>query len=65
MPGKPASTSETCSFGPAPKPTAAPEKSLALEATWAWISSPMTISQSPVRPLMVFGFGTVSVMRSS
>ena len=50
MPGKPASISDTCSFGPAPKPTAAPENSLAFEATWAWISRPMTISQAPVRP---------------
>src|SRR5215217_4121813 len=51
MPGMAASTSDTCSFGPAPKPTAAPLNSFEFEATWAWTSSPRTISQSPVRPL--------------
>jgi len=35
MPGMAASTSDTCSFGPAPKPTAAPLNSLELDATWA------------------------------
>src|SRR3569833_1021903 len=50
MHGIAASTSETCSLGPAPKPTAAPENSLDFEATWAWTSSPITISQAPVRP---------------
>ncbi len=50
MPGMAASTRLTCSFGPAPKPTAAPENSFDFEATWAWTSSPMTSSQGPVRP---------------
>ncbi len=50
MPGIAASTRLTCSFGPAPKPTAAPENSFDFDATWAWISSPRTISQGPVRP---------------
>ena len=36
----------------APAPTAAPENSLALEATWAWTSRPRTISHGPVRPWM-------------
>ena len=34
------------------KPTAAPENSLDLASTWAWTSMPMTISQSPVAPLI-------------
>jgi hypothetical protein len=50
MPGMAASMKLTCSFGPAPKPTAAPEKSLDFEATWAWTSRPITSSQAPVRP---------------
>src|SRR5262245_30466511 len=54
MPGMAASTRETCSFGPAPKPTAAPENSLALEATWACTSRPSTISHGPVRPWISF-----------
>jgi len=35
MPGKAASTGETCVFGSAPKSVAAPENSLAFEITWA------------------------------
>jgi hypothetical protein len=50
MPGIAASTSETWEFGAAPKAVAAPENSLALETTWAWISRPITTSQSPVTP---------------
>src|ERR1700679_2326905 len=50
MPGMAASTRLTCSFGPAPKPTAAPENSFEREATWAWTSRPRTISRGPVRP---------------
>ena len=60
MPGMAASTSATWALGAAPAPTAAPENSLALEATWAWISSPRTISHSPVRPVIVLVF--VSLM---
>jgi len=51
MPGIAASTSETLQFGSAPNAVEAPENSLAFEATCAWISSPMTTSQSPVSPL--------------
>ena len=39
-------------LGSAPNAVAAPEKSLALETTWAWTSRPTTTSQSPVAPLM-------------
>ncbi len=54
IPGMAASTRLTLAFGASPKPTAAPEKSLALEATCAWISRPITTSQSPVAPGMRF-----------
>src|SRR5262245_5537334 len=50
MPGKAASTSATCVFGSAPKAVAAPETSLASLVTWAWTSSPITTSHSPVAP---------------
>src|SRR5689334_2322974 len=52
MPGIAASTKETCVLGAPPNSVAAPEKSFALEATWAWTSRPMTTSQSPVLPLI-------------
>src|SRR5580700_3790894 len=52
MPGMAASTSETWVLGSAPNVVGAPEKSLASEITWAWTSSPRTISQSPVSPLI-------------
>jgi hypothetical protein len=54
MPGMAASTRETWLFGSPPKAVEAPENSLAWLVTWAWISMPMTISQSPVAPLMSF-----------
>src|SRR5215470_19929393 len=54
MPGIAASTSDTCEFGSPPNAVAAPENSFAFELTWAWTSSPMTTSQSPVAPLMRF-----------
>ena len=50
MPGIAASISETCEFGSAPKSVDAPEKSLARLVTWAWTSSPITTSHSPVAP---------------
>ena len=59
MPGMAASTRLTLVFGSAPKLVEAPEKSLAFEATWAWTSRPMTSSQSPVAPAMIFGSGSV------
>ncbi len=40
-------------LGSAPNAVAAPEKSLALEVTWAWTSSPITISHGPVAPSMM------------
>src|SRR5262249_2650106 len=51
MPGVAASTSDTWVLGSAPNAVGAPENNLALEITWAWTSSPSTISQSPVLPL--------------
>src|SRR5271170_5738857 len=50
MPGIAASIGETWLLGSAPNAVAAPENSLAWLTTWAWTSSPITISQSPVRP---------------
>jgi hypothetical protein len=50
MPGMAASTSETCELGAPPKAVDAPEKSLALEDTWACTSMPMTTSHSPFAP---------------
>ena len=59
MPGMAASTKATWLFGSAPKPVEAPEKSFAFEATWAWTSSPMTSSQSPLAPAITLGSGAV------
>ena len=53
MPGMPASTGETWVLAAAPKAVAAPLNSLASLTTWAWTSSPQTISQVPVLPSMV------------
>ena len=58
MPGIAASTRLTLVLGAAPKVVEAPEKSLALELTWAWTSRPITISQSPLAPAMIFGSGS-------
>ena len=52
MPGMAASTSETWLLGSPPNAVEAPENSLALEATWACTSRPITTSQSPVAPLI-------------
>ena len=52
MPGIAASTSETWLFGSPPNSVEAPENSFEFEVTWAWTSSPITISQSPVAPLI-------------
>ena len=54
MPGIAASTSETWVFGSPPNSVEAPENSFEFEVTWAWTSSPITISQSPVAPLISF-----------
>ena len=57
MPGIAASTRLTLEFGSEPKRVDAPENSLASLFTWAWISIPITTSQSAVAPLMsFFGF---------
>ena len=50
MPGMAASTRLTCVFGSAPNSVEAPEKSLALDVTWACTSRPITTSHSPVAP---------------
>jgi hypothetical protein len=54
IPGIAASTSDTCELGSPPNAVDAPEKSFDCEVTCAWISIPMTTSQSPVAPLMSF-----------
>jgi hypothetical protein len=54
MPGIAASTSETWEFGSPPNSVDAPENSFEFEVTWAWTSIPITISQSPVAPLISF-----------
>ena len=59
IPGIAASTRLTLVLGAAPKAVEAPEKSLAFELTWACTSSPITISQSPLAPAMIFGSGSV------
>ena len=61
MPGIAASTSETWVFGSPPNSVEAPENSFEFEVTWAWTSSPITISQSPVAPLI--SFAVVALMR--
>jgi hypothetical protein len=52
MPGIAASTSETWLLGSPPNAVEAPENSFEFEVTWAWISMPITTSQSPVEPLI-------------
>src|SRR5258705_7508939 len=54
MPGMAASTSETWLLGSPPNSVEAPENSFEFEVTWAWISMPMTTSQSPVAPFISF-----------
>src|SRR5262245_31675699 len=54
MPGIAASTSDTWLFGSPPNSVEAPENSFDFEVTWAWISIPITTSQSPVWPLISF-----------
>ena len=46
-----------------PKAVEAPENNFALEVTWAWTSSPITISQSPVAPLIRLDGLTGAFMR--
>ena len=58
MPGMAASTSDTCELGSPPNAVEAPENNFDCEVTWAWISMPMTTSQSPVTPLISCDFGS-------
>src|SRR5512138_935423 len=60
MPGIPTSTSETWLLGSPPNAVDAPENSFDFEVTWAWISMPITTSQSPVWPLISFPGFTVA-----
>ena len=62
MPGMAASTSETWSLGSPPKAVEAPENSFERLVTWAWISMPITTSQSCRPPLMSFFGSTRSVI---
>ena len=54
-----ASTIETWVFGSPPNSVEAPENSFEFEVTWAWTSSPITISQSPVAPFISLPFDAV------
>src|ERR1700722_7832164 len=65
MPGIAASTSETWLLGAPPNSVDAPENSFEFEVTWAWTSSPITISQSPVAPLISFDGLTATFMGGS
>ncbi len=65
MPGIAASTSETWLLGAPPNSVEAPENSFEFEVTWAWTSSPITISQSPVAPLINFDGLTATFMGGS
>src|ERR1700761_3910069 len=53
MPGMAASTRLTWVLGSPPKSVGAPENSLELAVTWAWTSSPITISHLPVEPSII------------
>src|SRR5580693_3213410 len=53
MPGIAASTRLTWVLGSPPKVIGAPENSLLLAVTWAWTSSPITISHLPVDPSII------------
>jgi hypothetical protein len=50
MPGIAASTRLTLELAALPNSVEDPENSFELLVTWAWTSSPMMISQSPVAP---------------
>ena len=63
MPGMAASTKDTWLFGSAPKPVEAPENSFDFDDTWAWISMPTTISQSPVAPATSFDSDAFAIGR--
>src|SRR5277367_5505259 len=53
MPGMAASTRLTWVLGSPPNVIGAPENNLLLAVTWAWTSSPMTISHLPVDPSII------------
>jgi hypothetical protein len=50
-PGIPRQTGQTWVFGGAPKAVEQPQKILVLVLSWAWISSPMTVTNSIFYPL--------------
>ena len=62
MPGIAASTSETWLLGSPPKAVEAPENSFEFDVTWAWTSMPITISQSPVAPLISLPLAAVILL---
>ncbi|OIQ66346.1 hypothetical protein GALL_520860 [mine drainage metagenome] len=64
IPGIAASTKATLELGSAPNSVEAPENSFALDETCAWISIPITSSQSDLAPAMTLSFGA-SKARSS
>jgi hypothetical protein len=59
IPGIAASTKATLELGSDPKAVDAPENNLAFDETWAWISIPMTSSQSCLAPAITRGAGAV------
>src|ERR1700686_3725435 len=64
MPGIAASTIETWLLGSPPNSVEAPENSFDFEVTWAWTSSPITISQSPVAPFISFELAALMLFHS-
>src|ERR1700733_5339114 len=65
-PGYPRSTRFACEFGGAPYAVAEPEKIFDCVDSWAWISSPMTVSQASLfiasrDPVMPVGFALIGV----
>ncbi len=57
MPGMAESMKETLELGSAPNWVEADENNLAFDLTWAWISMPITISQSDFAPEMILTGG--------
>ena len=64
MPGMATSTSETWLLGSPPKAVEAPENSFDFDVTWAWISIPITTSQSPVAPFISLPLVAVMALNS-
>ena len=57
MPGMAESMKETLELGSAPNWVEADENNLAFDLTWAWISMPITISQSDFAPEIILTGG--------